>query len=47
MKSLKSDDASKQGADIGLEIDENQLTQDLKNIRLGQAKGAAFVSTDV
>jgi acyl-CoA reductase-like NAD-dependent aldehyde dehydrogenase len=40
MKSLKVDDALKDGTDIGPVVDERQLEQDLKYIELGQKEGA-------
>ncbi|HZO03805.1 MAG TPA: aldehyde dehydrogenase family protein [Burkholderiales bacterium] len=40
MKSLKVDDALKDGTDIGPVVDERQLEQDLKYIALGKKEGA-------
>jgi len=43
MKSLKVDDALKDGTDIGPVVDERQLEQDLKYIALGRKEGAKLV----
>ena len=43
MKSLKVDDALKDGTDIGPVVDERQLEQDLKYIALGKKEGAKLV----
>jgi acyl-CoA reductase-like NAD-dependent aldehyde dehydrogenase len=44
MKTLKVDDARKQGTDIGPVVDEKQLAQDLEYIGIGQAEGAKLVA---
>jgi len=43
MKSLKVDDALKDGTDIGPVVDQSQLDQDLKYIELGKKEGARLV----
>jgi aldehyde dehydrogenase (NAD+) len=44
MKSLKVDDARKQGTDIGPVVDEKQLSQDLEYIGIGKSEGAKLVA---
>jgi aldehyde dehydrogenase (NAD+) len=44
MKSLKVDDARKQGTDIGPVVDDKQLAQDLRYIALGKDEGARLVA---
>jgi len=43
LKTLKIDDALKEGTDIGPVVDERQLEQDLKYIALGKKEGAKLV----
>jgi aldehyde dehydrogenase (NAD+) len=43
LKTLKVDDALKDGTDIGPVVDERQLEQDLKYIELGKKEGARLV----
>ena len=44
MKSLKVDDALKDGTDIGPVVDASQLDQDLRYIEIGKKEGAALAS---
>jgi aldehyde dehydrogenase (NAD+) len=44
MKTLKVDDARKQGTDIGPVVDEKQLSQDLEYIGIGKSEGAKLVA---
>ncbi|MGH8690460.1 MAG: aldehyde dehydrogenase family protein [Burkholderiales bacterium] len=44
LKSLKVDDALKDGTDIGPVVDERQLEQDLKYIELGRKEGAKLAA---
>src|SRR5918999_5547877 len=44
MKSLKVDDALKDGTDIGPVVDERQLEQDLRYIELGRKEGAKLAA---
>ena len=43
MRSLKIDDALKEGTDIGPVVDQSQLDQDLKYIELGKKEGARLL----
>jgi aldehyde dehydrogenase (NAD+) len=44
MRSLKVDDALKEGTDIGPVVDPNQLAQDLRYIELGRKEGAKLAA---
>jgi len=44
MKTLKVDDALKEGTDIGPVVDPNQLEQDLRYIELGRKEGAKLAA---
>jgi aldehyde dehydrogenase (NAD+) len=44
MKTLKVDDALKEGTDIGPVVDPNQLAQDLRYIELGRKEGAKLAA---
>src|SRR5262245_46213640 len=44
MRSLKVDDALKEGTDIGPVVDPNQLEQDLRYIQLGRKEGAKLAA---
>lgn len=44
MRTLKVDDARKQGTDIGPVVDEKQLAQDLEYIAIGQQEGATLAA---